>query len=50
MRTSLHLLLGSIAIMRGGVARYSRIRAFDADGRRFRGLGDDFPLSLSLTH
>ena len=47
IRTSLHLLLGSLAIMRGGVARYSRF------GRELnmlvvRGLGDDFPLSLTL--
>ena len=49
IRTSLHLLLGSLAIMRGGVARYSRF------GRELnmlvvRGLGEDFPLSLSLCY
>jgi len=49
VRTSLHLLLGSLAIMRGGVARYSRF------GHEFnmvaaRGLGDEFPLALSLCH
>jgi putative nucleotidyltransferase with HDIG domain len=47
IRTSLHLISGSMAIMRGGVARYSRF------GREFsmvavRGLGDDFPLGLAL--
>jgi transcriptional regulator with GAF, ATPase, and Fis domain len=49
MRTSLHLLLGSIAIMRGGVARYSRFE-HSMQMVAVRGLGDDFPLSLSLTH
>ncbi len=49
MRTSLHLLLGSLAIMRGGIARYSRF------GRELnmlvvRGFGEEFPLSLSLCH
>ncbi len=49
IRTSLHLLLGSLAIMRGGVARYSRF------GRELnmlvvRGLGEEFPLSLSLCY
>ena len=49
IRTSLHLLLGSLAIMRGGVARYSRF------GRELnmlvvRGLGEDFPLNLSLCY
>jgi HD-GYP domain-containing protein (c-di-GMP phosphodiesterase class II) len=47
IRTSLHLLLGSLAIMRGGVAHYSRY------GRELnmlvvRNLGEDFPLSLNL--
>jgi HD-GYP domain-containing protein (c-di-GMP phosphodiesterase class II) len=49
MRTSLHLLLGSLAIMRGGIARYSRF------GRELnmlvvRGFGEEFPLSLSLCY
>ncbi|MBA2619887.1 MAG: HD-GYP domain-containing protein [Acidobacteria bacterium] len=49
IRTSLHLLLGSLAIMRGGVARFSRF------GHEFnmlfvRSLGEDFPLSLSLCY
>jgi HD-GYP domain-containing protein (c-di-GMP phosphodiesterase class II) len=47
MRTSLHLLMGSLAIMRGGVARYSRF-ARELNMLVVRGLGDDFPLSLSL--
>lgn len=49
IRTSLHLLLGSIAIMRGGVARFSRF------GHEFhlaaaRGLGDEFPFGMTLCH
>ena len=47
MRTSLHLLLGSLAIMRGGVARFSRY-AHELNMLNARGLGDEFPLSLSL--
>ena len=47
IRTSLHLISGALGIMRGGVARYSQF------GHEFhlvavRGLGDDFPLGLSL--
>lgn len=49
MRTSLHLLLGSLAIMRGGVARYSRY-AHELNMLVVRGLGEDFPLSLSLCY
>ena len=49
IRTSLHLLLGSLAIMRGGVARYSRF-GHELNMLAVRGLGDDFPLSLSLCH
>jgi len=49
IRTSLHLLLGSLAIMRGGVARYSRF-GHELNMLVVRGLGDDFPLSLSLCH
>ncbi len=47
IRTSLHLMLGSLAIMRGGVARYSR---FDHELTMLagRGLGDAFPISLEL--
>lgn len=47
IRTSLHLLLGSLAIMRGGVARYSRF-GNELNFLAVRGLGDDFPLSASL--
>lgn len=47
IRTSLHLLLGSLAIMRGGVARYSRF-GHEMNFLAVRGLGDDFPLSASL--
>lgn len=49
IRTSLHLLLGSLAIMRGGVARYSRF-GHEMNMLVARGLGDDFPLSLSLCY
>ena len=49
IRTSLHLLLGSLAIMRGGVARYSRF-GHELNMLAVRGLGDDFPLSLSLCY
>lgn len=49
MRTSLHLLLGSLAIMRGGVARYSRF-GHELNMVVMRGLGEDFPLSLSLCY
>ena len=49
IRTSLHLLLGSLAIMRGGVARYSRF-AHELNMLVVRGFGDDFPLSLSLCY
>ncbi len=47
IRTSLHLLLGSLAIMRGGVARYSPY-GHELNFLAVRGLGDDFPLSASL--
>ncbi len=49
IRTSLHLVLGSLGIMRGGVARYSRFE-HELNMLAVRGLGDDFPLSLSLCH
>lgn len=49
IRTSLHLLLGSIAIMRGGVARYSPY-GHELNLLAMRGLKEDFPLSLSLSH
>lgn len=47
IRTSLHLLLGSLAIMRGGVARYSRY-GHELNMLAVRNLGEDFPLSLNL--
>ncbi|MBS1795055.1 MAG: HD domain-containing protein [Acidobacteria bacterium] len=49
IRTSLHLLLGSLAIMRGGVARFSRF-GHELNMLVMRGLGEEFPLSLSLCH
>lgn len=48
IRTSLHLLSGSLGIMRGAVSRYSRY-AHELNMLAVRGLGDDFPLSLVLT-
>ncbi len=47
IRTSLHLLLGSLAIMRGGVARYSKF-GHELNMLSVRGLGDEFPLSLAM--
>lgn len=47
IRTSLHLLLGSLGIMRGGVSRYMRY-GHELHMLAIRGLGEDFPLSLSL--
>lgn len=49
IRTSLHLLLGSLAIMRGGVARYTRFE-HELYMVAARGLGDEFPLTLSLCY
>lgn len=49
IRTSLHLLLGSLGIMRGGVARYTRYGS-ELNMLAIRGLGEDFPLSLTLCH
>ncbi len=49
IRTSLHLVLGSLAIMRGGVARYSRF-GHELNMLVMRGLGDDFPLNLNLCY
>jgi len=48
IRTSLHLISGALGIMRGAVARYSRF-GHELNMMAVRGLGDDFPLSLSLT-
>ncbi len=47
IRTSLHLMSGSLGIMRGGVARYSRY-SHELTMVAVRGLGDDFPLSMTL--
>jgi HD-GYP domain-containing protein (c-di-GMP phosphodiesterase class II) len=47
IRTSLHLISGALGIMRGGVARFSRY-GHELNMLAVRGLGDDFPLSLSL--
>ncbi|MEQ1606238.1 MAG: HD domain-containing phosphohydrolase [Pyrinomonadaceae bacterium] len=47
IRTSLHLISGALGIMRGSVARYSRF-GHELNMLAVRGLGDDFPLSLSL--
>lgn len=49
IRTSLHLMLGSLGIMRGGVARYSRFE-HEFNMVAVRGLGDSFPLSLELCY
>jgi HD-GYP domain-containing protein (c-di-GMP phosphodiesterase class II) len=48
VRTSLHLLLGSLGIMRGCVASYSRF-AHELNMLAVRGLRDDFPLTLTLS-
>jgi HD-GYP domain-containing protein (c-di-GMP phosphodiesterase class II) len=47
IRTSLHLISGALGIMRGAVARYSRF-AHELNILAVRGLGDDFPLCLTL--
>lgn len=47
IRTSLHLLLGSLAIMRGGIARYSKF-GHELQFLAARGLGDDFPLTAAI--
>ena len=47
IRTSLHLLSGALGIMRGAVARYSRF-AHELNIIAVRGLGDDFPLCMTL--
>ena len=48
VKTSLHLLLGSLAIMRGAVAGYSRF-THELNLLAMRGLREDFPLALELT-
>src|SRR6185295_6486170 len=47
VRTALHLISGSMAIMRGGVGSYSRF-GHEINMVAVRGLGDDFPLGLYL--
>ena len=47
VRTALHLISGSMAIMRGGVGSYSRF-GHEINIVAVRGLGDDFPLGLYL--
>jgi HD-GYP domain-containing protein (c-di-GMP phosphodiesterase class II) len=47
IRTSLHLISGALGIMRGAVARYSRY-AHELNMLAVRGLGDDFPLSMTV--
>lgn len=49
INTALHLVLGSLAIMRGGVARFSRF-SHEMNMLVIRGLGEDFPLSMNLCH
>jgi HD-GYP domain-containing protein (c-di-GMP phosphodiesterase class II) len=48
VRTSLHLLLGSLGIMRGAVARFSKF-GHELNVVAVRALPDDFPLSLPLS-
>lgn len=48
IRTSVHLLLGSLGIMRGGVARYSKYES-ELSMIAMRGMGEEFPLALDLT-
>lgn len=49
IKTSLHLLLGSLGIMRGGIARYSRYES-EMTMIAIRGLGEEFPLALGLCY
>ncbi|MCS6874070.1 MAG: HD-GYP domain-containing protein [Pyrinomonadaceae bacterium] len=48
IRVSLHLLLGSLAIMRGGIARYLP-KEHEFQFIAVRNLGDDFPLSIPIS-
>jgi HD-GYP domain-containing protein (c-di-GMP phosphodiesterase class II) len=48
IRTSLHLLVGSLAIMRGGVGKFNRFSG-ELNFLAVRGLGDEFPLAFSLS-
>src|ERR1044071_2176444 len=47
MRTSLHLISGTLGIMRGGIVKYSRF-AHEISLVAARGLGDEFPLAMSF--
>ncbi len=49
VKTSLHLISGALAIMRSGVARYSP-HGHELIMVAARGMGDEFPLSLSLCY
>jgi HD-GYP domain-containing protein (c-di-GMP phosphodiesterase class II) len=49
IRTSLHLVSGALGIMRGGVAKFARF-GHELNMVAVRGLGDDFPLSMTLCH
>ncbi len=48
IRTSLHLISRALGIMRGAVARFSKF-GHELNMMAVRGLGDDFPLSMTLT-
>lgn len=48
IRTSLHLVSGTLGIMRGAVARFSRF-GHELNMLAVRGLGESFPLSMGLT-
>jgi HD-GYP domain-containing protein (c-di-GMP phosphodiesterase class II) len=49
IRTSLHLLLGSLAIRRGGIAKFNDYER-EMNFMAIRGLGDEFPLNLRVTN
>lgn len=49
IRTSIHLLLGSLGIMRGGAARYAKYEN-ELSMLAMRGMGEEFPLSLGVCH
>jgi HD-GYP domain-containing protein (c-di-GMP phosphodiesterase class II) len=49
IRTSLHLLLGSLAIRRGGIAKFNAYER-EMNFMAIRGLGDEFPLNLMVTN
>lgn len=47
IRTSLHLFVGSLAIMRGGVAKFNRFTG-ELNFVAVRGLGEEFPFVFNL--